>query len=262
MASHVESWRLDGRVALVTGAQRGIGYACADAFINAGATVACVDLPGVTLDQSVARLGDAASAHPLDLSDLEAVSGLADEIVERHGRLDVLVNAAGVLSPRSFLEMEPREWDDTLNVNARGGVFLAQACARSFVQRNVPGRIVLFASIAGRSIVRLNNTAYSASKAAVIQAAKCMALELAPHGITVNTISPGSTATEMLVDVQVRGDVESVIRGNAAEWRLGIPLGRLADPSDQAALALFLAGEGARHITGQDLTVDGGQTIA
>ena len=125
---------------------------------------------------------------------------------------------------------------------------------------SVPGRIVLFASIAGRSIVRLNNTAYSASKAAVIRRPNAWR-SVAPHGITVNTISPGSTATEMLVDVQVRGDVESVIHGNAAEWRLGIPLGRLADPSDQAALALFLAGEGARHITGQDLTVDGGQTI-
>ena len=76
-----------------------------------------------------------------------------------------------------------------------------------------------------------------------------MALELAPHGITVNTISPGSTATEMLVDVQARGDVESIVRGNAAEWRLGIPLGRLADPADQAALAVFLAGESGRRRT-------------
>jgi 2,3-dihydro-2,3-dihydroxybenzoate dehydrogenase len=119
----------------------------------------------------------------------------------------------------------------------------------------------MFASIVGRSIVRPGNTAYSASKAALIQAARCLALELAAHGVTVNTISPGSTSTEMLVDVQARGDVESIVRGNAAEWRLGIPLGRLAEPSDQAALAVFLAGEGRRHITGQDLAVDGGQTV-
>ncbi len=139
-------------------------------------------------------------------------------------------------------------------------MFTAQACARHFVEAEIAGRIILFASIVGRSVVRLNNTAYSASKAALIQAARCMALELAPRSITVNTISPGSTATEMLLTVQTAGDVESIVRGNAAEWRLGVPLGRLAEPGDQAALALFLAGQGARHITGQDLAVDGGQT--
>jgi len=260
MTARVEAWRLDGRVALVTGAQRGIGYACADALVAAGALVACADLPGPTLDQSVSRLGSAAASHPVDLSDLDAIPALVNDVLERHGGLDILVNAAGVLGPQSFLEMDAKTWDHTLDVNARGAIFLAQACARTFVERGVEGRIILFASIAGRSIVRLNNTAYSASKAALIQAARCMALELAPHGTTVNTISPGSTATEMLVDVQARGDIESVVRGNASEWRLGIPLGRLADPSDQAALALFLAGEGGRHITGQDLTVDGGQT--
>jgi 2,3-dihydro-2,3-dihydroxybenzoate dehydrogenase len=157
--------------------------------------------------------------------------------------------------------MTPDPWERALAVNSRGAVFLAQACARQFVSSAVAGRIVLFASIVGSSVVRLDNTAYSASKAAVIQAARCMALELAPHSITVNTVSPGSTATEMLVDVQAKGGVESIITGNAAEWRLGIPLGRLADPSDQAALVLFLVGDGGRHITGQDLVVDGGQTL-
>jgi 2,3-dihydro-2,3-dihydroxybenzoate dehydrogenase len=251
---------LGEKVVLVTGAQRGIGFACAEAFVAAGARVACVDLPDSELDAAVARLGDAASGHPADLAQVERADELVAEVVARHGRLDVLVGAAGTLAPAPFLELTPEQWDRTLGVNARGGVFLAQACARHFVAAGVAGRIVLFASIVGRSIVRLNNTAYAASKAALIQAVRCMALELAPHGITVNTISPGSTATEMLVDVQAKGDVESIVRGNAAEWRLGVPLGRLAEPADQAALAVFLADEGGRHITGQDLAVDGGQT--
>jgi 2,3-dihydro-2,3-dihydroxybenzoate dehydrogenase len=260
-AAGPDAWRLDGRVAIVTGAQRGIGFACAEAFVAAGARVACVDLPDSDLEAAVERLGEAASAHPADLADVGGAEELVAGVVGRHGRLDVLVGAAGTLAPAPFLELTPEQWDRTLGVNARGAVFLAQACARHFLTAGVAGRIVLYASIIGRSVVRLNNTAYSASKAALIQAARCMALELAPHGITVNTISPGSTATEMLVNVQARGDLESIVRGNAAEWRLGIPVGRLAEPSDQAALAVFLAGDGARHITGQDLAVDGGQTL-
>jgi NAD(P)-dependent dehydrogenase (short-subunit alcohol dehydrogenase family) len=256
-----ETWLLNDRVAIITGAQRGIGYACAEAFVAAGATVACVDLPRQDLEGAVERLGQAATAHAADVGDIRAASELVEAVVARHGRLDVLVNAAGTLAPAPFLEMTAEQWDSTLGVNTRGAVFLAQACASRFVSDGVAGRIILFASIVGKSIVRLNNTAYAASKAAVIQAARCMALELAPHSITVNTISPGSTATEMLLSVQAPGDVESIIRGNAAEWRLGIPLGRLAEPSDQAALAVFLAGDGARHITGQDFAVDGGQTV-
>jgi 2,3-dihydro-2,3-dihydroxybenzoate dehydrogenase len=252
---------LDGRVVLVTGARRGIGFACAEAFAAAGAGVACVDLPGADLDAAVARLGPGASAHAADIADVDGARPLVEDVVRTRGRLDVLVNAAGTLEPAPFLDLTPEQWDRTLGVNTRGGVFLAQACASHFVDAHVHGRIILFASIVGGSIVRLNNTAYSASKAAVVQAARCMALELAPHGVTVNTISPGSTATEMLLGVQAPGRAESVIRGDAAEWRLGIPLGRLAEPSDQAALAVFLAGEGARHITGQDIAVDGGQTI-
>lgn len=261
LAPPPEGWRLDGKVALVTGAQRGIGLACAEAFVAAGARVACVDLPDGHLDEVAARLGDAASAHPLDVADIAAAPALVEDVLARYGRLDVLVHAAGTLHPAPFLDLTPEEWDRTLAVNTRGGVFLAQACARHFVAAGIAGRLIFFASIVGGRVVRLNNTSYSASKAGLIQAARCMALELASHGITANTISPGSTATEMLLGVQAKGEIESVVRGDASAWRLGIPLGSLATPGDQAAFAVFLAGEGGRHVTGQDFAVDGGQTL-
>lgn len=255
---------LDGRVVLVVGAQRGIGFACAAALAAAGATVACADLPDSSVDEAGARLGAGGhTAHRVDLTEPLSIEALVRDVVAVHGRLDVLVSAAGVLAPAPFLELTLDQWQRTFAVNATGSVLLAQAAGRQLVRQGGGGRIILFASIIGRHVVRQNNIAYCASKAALIQAARCMALELAPHGIRVNTISPGSTATEMLVDVQARGDpavLESVIRGNADEWRLGIPLGRLAEPSDQAAMAVFLAGEGSRHITGQDFVVDGGQT--
>ena len=127
------------------------------------------------------------------------------------------------------------------------------------VEQGKGGRIVLYASIVGTSVVRRNNVAYCASKAAVAQAVRAMALELGPHGITVNAISPGSTETEMLVSTQAAGDIESVIHGDAKEWRLGIPLGRLAQPEDQARATAFLVSAAARHITGQELAIDGGQ---
>jgi 2,3-dihydro-2,3-dihydroxybenzoate dehydrogenase len=253
---------LSGRVVLVVGAQRGIGYACASAFAAAGATVAAADLPGSAIEEARVR-SSAASAHTVDVADPASVERLVAEVVASHDRLDVLVNAAGVLFVEPFLDLRPEHWTRTLAVNAGGTVLLAQQAARQFIRQGGGGRIIAFASIVSRT-ARLHNVAYAASKAAVVQAVRCMALELAAHGITVNAISPGSTATEMLIDIQAGGDpavLESVIRGDAASWRLGIPLGRLADPADQAAVAVFLAGPGAAHITGQEINVDGGQSV-
>jgi NAD(P)-dependent dehydrogenase (short-subunit alcohol dehydrogenase family) len=255
---------LAGRVAVVAGAQRGIGFACASALAQAKMTVACADLPGSAVFDAPEQLaGSGHSAHAVDLAELASIDALLREVVDRHGRLDVLVSAAGHLAPQPFLETTRDAWQRTLAVNTTGNVFLAQAAARQFITQQTGGRIILFASIVGWHVVRMNNAAYCASKAALIQAARCMALELAPYDITVNTISPGSTATEMLLDVQIGGRPDaarSVIEGDAAQWRLGIPLGRLAEPADQAAMAVFLAGAGGRHITGQDFAVDGGQS--
>jgi 2,3-dihydro-2,3-dihydroxybenzoate dehydrogenase len=255
---------LSGRVALVTGARRGIGLACAEALAAAGARVALADLPGTELDEPLRRLAhEGHTAHHVDVADPESVERLLSEVVAAHGRVDVAANAAAIISTVPFLELTVEEWRRTLAVNLDGTMLVGQAAARQFVRQGGGGRIIFYGSILSR-IARLNNVAYCASKAAVVQAARCMALELAPHGITVNVISPGSTATEMLVGVQTRGDpalLEGVVRGNLSEWRLGIPLGRLADPADQAALAVFLASEAGRHVTGQELAVDGGQSL-
>ena len=197
------------------------------------------------------------------MSDPGSVEHLVEAARSRHGRLDALVNSAGILVPEPFLEVAPSTWDRAFAVNARGAFLTAQAVARALVDQGSGGSIVLVASILAH-VARLRNVAYCASKAAVVQAARCMALELAPHGIRVNVVSPGSTETPMLVTDQLGGDpvlLESVVRGNAEDWRLGIPLGHLASPADQAEVAVFLVGDASRHLTGAELVVDGGQSL-
>jgi 2,3-dihydro-2,3-dihydroxybenzoate dehydrogenase len=255
----------DERVVLIVGAAGGIGGACVQAFAALGATVAAADVDRAQVGAILAGVPSAGrhSAHVVDIRDVDATARLVEDVGAQHGRLDVVVGAAGVIRTQSILELTPDAWNLTLDVNARGCVFLAQAAAKHMIQRGTRGRIVLVASIVGRHTVRLNNTAYSASKAAVIQAMRCMALELAPQDITVNVVSPGSTATDMLLKEQMAGAsdaIDKVVRGDASQWRLGVPLGRMAEASDQAAAVVFLAGAGAKHITGQEIRVDGGQT--
>lgn len=253
-----------GRVALVVGAAGGIGLACARAFGDAGATVALADVDEARVRVAARDLhATSATAFTVDLSDPTEAATLVERVVLEHGRLDIVVSAAGYLRPASLLDLTVDDWDLTHAINLRGNVLLAQAAARSFIERGTPGRIIVFASMVSR-IARLNNVAYASSKAALVQAVRCMALELAPHGITVNAVSPGSTATPMLLETQMRGSpkaLDEAIHGDLATWRLGVPLGRLAEPADQAAAALFLAGDAARHITGHELVVDGGQSV-
>jgi 2,3-dihydro-2,3-dihydroxybenzoate dehydrogenase len=256
---------LHGQVALVTGAAGGIGQACLEAFARAGATVAAADLAGSAIDTTAAAAEnqERITTHEVDISDQASVNRLVANVVAAHGRIDAFVNAAAILDVQPFLELTLDSWDRTFAVNTRGAFLTGQAVARQMVRQGDGGRIVLIASNIAR-IARLNNAAYSASKAAVIHLVRCMALELARHDITVNALCPGSTATPMLVDVQAKGDrsrLEGIIRGSLEQWRTGIPLGRLAEPEDQAAMVVFLASESARHITGQALCVDGGQTL-
>lgn len=263
----LEGGNLGGRVALIVGAGavRGIGFATAEAAAAAGATVAVADLPNSGIETVLRELtsGSGHTAHTVDVTDVRSVSRLVDEVVARHGRIDILVNAAAILQVRPFLEMEVESWEHTFAVNTRGQFLVSQAVAKQMVKQGAGGRIVLVASNVGR-IPRINNSSYAASKAAVIHLVRAMALELAKYNITVNALCPGSTATSMLIDNQASGDpvrLEGIIRGSLEQWRTGIPLGRLAEPEDQAAAAIFLLTEGARHITGQAICVDGGQTL-
>ena len=206
--------------------------------------------------------GDGNSAHIVDVTDRSSVDVLVSDVVAVHGSIYAAVNAAAVLLTGSFLELDFADWSRSYAVNTVGTFHFGQAVARQMVAQKTGGRIVLIASNAAR-IPRLNNAAYSTSKAAVIQLARCMALELGQHGITVNALCPGSTATTMLVDFQAKGDpsrLDGIIKGSVEQWRTGIPLGKLAEPADQAAMCVFLASEGGRFVSGQALCVDGAQT--
>lgn len=259
--------RLDGRVALVTGAGHpgGIGGACARALAAAGGRVAIADLPGTRMDEVAASLPASAEAstHEVDVGDQASIASLIESVVARHGRLDGLVHAPAILETRPFLELEAESWDRTMHINTRGAFLTAQAAARQMMAQGEGGRIVLVASNVGRT-PRINNTSYACSKAAVIHLVRCIAMELGRHGITANALCPGSTATTMLVDVQAGGDpsrLEGIVKGSLEQWRTGIPLGHLAEPEDQAAMAAFLLSDAGRYLNGQALCVDGGQTL-
>jgi 2,3-dihydro-2,3-dihydroxybenzoate dehydrogenase len=255
-----------GHVTVVTGSRRGIGLACARAFLAAGGRVALADLDEEDLREAQRGLdpeGKVTSIHRVDVSEPSSVARMLDEAIATHGGLDAIVNAAATLRQAPATELTLEDWDLTFGVNARGSFIVATEAARRFIEHGTPGRIVLFGSIIAR-VVRPDSIAYCASKAAVGQISRCLAFELAKHGINVNVVSPGSTATEMLIDGQLNRDpvaIQGVIDGDATKWRLGIPLGRLAEPSDPAAAALFLTTEASRQITGTEIVVDGGQTV-
>ncbi|HUO63588.1 MAG TPA: SDR family NAD(P)-dependent oxidoreductase [Terriglobales bacterium] len=251
------------RVAAVTGAASGIGRATALALSHQGARVALCDRDAAGLAEVAATIRQRdGEVHvvELDVSDQGQAARAIDGIVQDWGRLDVLVNAAGIISsgPSSrgpVLGIAEREWDRILEVNLLGTVYCAQAAARHMM-RERSGRIVNIASIAG-AVPRINGAAYGVSKAGVRMFTKCLALELASHGITVNAVAPGPIDTPMLgpkSDQQIRA---RFVAGSPKIFRLGVPLGKLGKPEDVASAIVYLASEEAHHITGVILNVDG-----
>jgi NAD(P)-dependent dehydrogenase (short-subunit alcohol dehydrogenase family) len=248
--------RLAGKVALVTGAQQGIGRAIALALGEEGADV-CINFlddrgAAERVAGEVRRTGRRAMVAQGDVARSRDVQGVVAAAIAELGTPDILVNNAGVFPRAPFLDLAESEWDHVLGVNLKGGFLCAQAAARAMVAAGKPGAIVNISSSAIRGDAR--GVHYSASKAGVLGMTRAMALALAPHRIRVNAIAPGLTDT-----AQPRyGNTEAEIAARARE----IPLGRIARPEEIARVAVFLASDEAAFITGELIHANGGAYLA
>ena len=254
---------LQDKIALVTGAGRGMGRAIAIALAGDGATVILADIDGGTLEEAtttVRALGKPALAIQADMGNLSDIDRMVKETVDTFGRVDILVNNAGVTRYLNIMDIREEDWDRIHRINAKGVFFCMQRVAREFIQQGEGGRIINIASIAGKGYSGTSNAAYAASKGAVISMTSIAAHQLGGYDINVNAICPGSTRTEMGRETRAQRaeqlgiPVEELLSNSDAS----IPIGRPNDPEDIAAMALFLAGPGARNITGQAFNVDGG----
>ncbi len=240
---------LDGKVALVTGASRGIGRAIATRLAEQGATVIAA-ARGTNAGECAAELtraGRRAEAMTLDVTDAPALERAPAEIIARHGRLDIVVSNAGITRDQLLLRMKREDWEVVLATNLTATFALAQAAMRPMLKQR-SGRIIAVSSVVGQ-MGNAGQTNYAASKAGLIGFAKALAREVASRAITVNVIAPGMIETDMTraVAAAARGELERQI-----------PLGRLGSVDDIAAAACFLASDEASYITGHVLAVNGG----
>lgn len=243
---------LTGRVAIVTGAARGLGRTIAEKLCVSGAKVACVDITAEALAGTVAALteaGGTAEAYACNVTESDRVNEVVDQVVKKWGGLDILVNNAGITRDTLIMRMKDDQWDSVLNINLKGTFLFIRAAARPMI-KGQHGRIINMASVSG-IVGNAGQANYSASKAGVIGLTRTVAKELAGRGVTVNAVAPGFIATEMTAALG-----EKVLE----EVKSRIPLGRLGQPDDVANAVLFLASDAASFITGHVLTVDGGLT--
>jgi meso-butanediol dehydrogenase/(S,S)-butanediol dehydrogenase/diacetyl reductase len=254
--------RLDGKVALVTGAGGGIGQAMAARLAQEGADVVAADIAARLAEapaQQVANLGRRSLALEVDVTDAAAIERMITRSIEAMGRIDILMNNAGVIRFQEMLEISEADWDFVCNVNLKGAFFVMQAVARQMIRQGGGGKIVNTASISGKQPEPFF-VHYGVSKAGVISMTKSAAVALGPHQINVNAVCPGSTVTNMHMTVthalaeRSNISVEEMIKRREAT----LATGRRNQPEDVAALAVFLASPDADNITGQAVNVDGG----
>ena len=242
-------FRLNDRVALVTGASRGIGRAIAEKLAVQGATVVAAARGDNARDTvaAITAAGGKAEMVGVDVTDSAALEQLPGSIVERHGRLDIVVSNAGIARDQLLMRMKRDDWDAVIATNLTASFTLAQAAMRPMLKQR-SGRIISISSVVGQ-MGNAGQTNYAASKAGLIGFAKALAREVASRGITVNVIAPGMIETDMTRAISEKAQVD---------WAAQIPLGRLGSVDDIAAAACFLASDEAAYITGHVLAVNGG----
>jgi 3-oxoacyl-[acyl-carrier protein] reductase len=240
---------LSGKVALVTGASRGIGRAIACTLAAQGAMVVAA-ARGDHANEVVAELnakGQRAEAAILDVTDAAAIEQLPGDIVRRHGRIDIVVSNAGIARDGLLMRMKRDDWDAVIDTNLTAAFTLAQAAMRPMLKQR-GGRIIVIGSVVGQT-GNAGQSNYAASKAGVIGFAKALAREVATRGITVNVVAPGMIETDMTRAMAGKAQID---------WAARIPLGRPGTPGDVAAAVCFLASDEAAYITGHVLAVNGG----
>ena len=250
MGTILDEFRLVGKVALVTGASRGLGRSMALALSESGADVVAASLrQSSETRESIERLGRRCVAVQTDLASPGAAEKLVDESLAAFGRLDILVNNAGIIRRAPFLEFTEKDWDDVMNVNIKALFLLCRAAARVMVKQG-SGKIINIASMLSfQGGIRVPS--YTASKSAVMGLTRLLACELGPHGINANAIAPGYMATD-----NTRPLREDPARNRAILDR--IPMGRWGVPDDLRGVVVFLASEASAYINGYTIAVDGG----
>lgn len=243
--------RLKDKIAIVTGGSRGIGQAVSELFAKEGATVIIVDLlpQGQKVSDGINAKGGKAEFHSISVTDKPAITNLYAQINQKYGKIDILINNAGITRDRTLEKMSEEEWDAVIDVNLKA-VFLCTQAVVPYMKANSYGRIVSAASNVGLR-GNFGQTNYSAAKAGVIGMTKTWTLELGKYGITANAIAPGFTMTDM---------VNKIPEAHFESLKASIPLHTVAQPIDIAYGYLYLASDEARFVSGICLTIDGGSS--